>query len=317
MTGTRLVVEPCAVNALIVALIERGYVVVGPTMGDDAIVYEEITGSADLPVGWQDEQAPGHYRLTRRKDAALFAYTVGPHGWKRFLYPSEQRLWRMTRDLDGFHYQPEPAPPRYALFGVRACELRALDLLDRALGHGGDDSADQATTADPLYRQRRSQAFIVAVNCTRSGGTCFCAAQGDGPACRSGFDLALTELIDEQRHEFVLEIGSARGAELCADLAFDGARPAQEADCDRANERIAAAAAAQAQTPTGAFDPSGVREALRDHPDHPYWQTVADRCLACANCTLVCPTCFCTDLSDTADLSGEHAERWRSWGSCF
>ena len=48
-----------------------------------------------------------------------------------------------------------------------------------------------------------------------------------------------------------------------------------------------------------------------------YWAEIASRCLTCANCTMVCPTCFCTSVTDTTDLTGDHAERWQTWASCF
>ena len=86
------------------ALAARGYTVIGPTVRDQAIVYDEIAASADLPVGWTDEQEAGHYRLRRREDGALFGYTVGPHSWKRYQLPPELSLWSAKRD------EHDPAP---------------------------------------------------------------------------------------------------------------------------------------------------------------------------------------------------------------
>jgi sulfhydrogenase subunit beta (sulfur reductase) len=65
------------------------------------------------------------------------------------------------------------------------------------------------------------------------------------------------------------------------------------------------------------LETEGLASLLKSSPDHPRWDDVARRCLNCANCTLVCPTCFCTTVEDTTDLSGQHAERWRLWDSCF
>jgi ferredoxin len=65
------------------------------------------------------------------------------------------------------------------------------------------------------------------------------------------------------------------------------------------------------------LDTDGIRDLLFSNLEHPRWQQVADRCLSCANCTLVCPTCFCSSVSDVADLSGDHASRERQWASCF
>jgi Fe-S-cluster-containing hydrogenase component 2 len=65
------------------------------------------------------------------------------------------------------------------------------------------------------------------------------------------------------------------------------------------------------------IDTVGIKELLYSNYEHPRWDQVAARCLSCANCTMVCPTCFCTTVEDVTDLSGEHAERWRKWDSCF
>ncbi len=65
------------------------------------------------------------------------------------------------------------------------------------------------------------------------------------------------------------------------------------------------------------MDTSGIKELLYRNLDHPCWENVASRCLTCANCTMVCPTCFCAAVEDTTDLTGERAERWRRWDSCF
>ena len=61
----------------------------------------------------------------------------------------------------------------------------------------------------------------------------------------------------------------------------------------------------------------GIRELLYRNLEHPRWDEVAERCLTCGNCTMVCPTCFCTTVEDVTDLAGDEAERVRRWDSCF
>jgi ferredoxin len=65
------------------------------------------------------------------------------------------------------------------------------------------------------------------------------------------------------------------------------------------------------------LETAGIRELLLDNLEHPRWQTVAERCLSCANCTMVCPTCFCSSVEEVSDLTGDHVVRERSWASCF
>jgi ferredoxin len=299
------VIDRVAFDDLLGAIIRRGYTVLGPTVRDGAIVYDEVARSADLPIGWTDEQDGGHYRLRRRDDRALFGYAVGPHSWKAFQLPAEVRLWRATVDEHGGLTQiEEPRPParRYAFLGARSCELHAMGILDRVLlGGSHPDPADRARTAD---------VFVVAVQCGQAGGTCFCVSMGTGPVAERGFDLALTEVLQGAEHYFVVEVGSERGAEVLADVPH---RASEESERQAARERQARAAASMGRE----LDTGGIKELLYRNYDHPRWDEVAERCLTCGNCTMVCPTCFCTTVEDVTDLAGEHVERHQRWDSCF
>lgn len=301
--GARVLVSRDALQALLDALHARGFDVVGPTLRDGAIVYDRISRLADLPSGWTDRQEAGRYRLERRADAALFGYAVGPHSWKRFLHPPEERLWRATRQESGFAVQPEPPPPAaFAFIGVRACDLHAIAIQDRVFLGGAHQ--------DPSYAARRGGAFIVALNCGTAGGTCFCTSMGTGPRAAARFDLALTELIGEAGHAFLVEVGSVAGAELLASVP---SRPAGPEMLQAAEAVLARTAASMGRQ----MDTAGLKEMLQGNPEHPRWDEVATRCLACANCTMVCPTCFCTTVTDHTDLAGQEAERLRRWDSCF
>jgi Fe-S-cluster-containing hydrogenase component 2 len=61
----------------------------------------------------------------------------------------------------------------------------------------------------------------------------------------------------------------------------------------------------------------GIKELLYSSYDSEHWNRVAERCLSCTNCTMVCPTCFCSNVEDITDLKGGYTERWRVWDSCF
>jgi len=302
--GEATTIERGAFDGLLAAIAARGYEVIGPTVRDGAIVYDSIATSADLPVGWTDDQEGGSYRLRRRDDEALFGYVVGPQSWKRLLHPPELSLWRATRGSDGGLGIEDDAddPPAYAFVGVRSCELHAIAIQDRVMV-GGD-------YPDPFYAARRDGAFLVAVNCTVAGGTCFCVSMDTGPRAESGYDIALTEVIEGGRHYFLCEAGSERGAAV---LAAVEQAPAGAAEADAAAAGIANAAATQGRS----MDTAGIKELLYDNYEHPRWDEVSERCLTCGNCTMVCPTCFCTTVEDSTDLTGGEAERTRRWDSCF
>lgn len=287
-------------DSLIAALSDRGHEVIGPTVRDGAVDLLPIRGAGDLPRGIADEQEAGHYRLKPRTDGALFGFSNGPSSWKRYLHPPNARLWSADLGGEAPVFRSDADAPRRAMafLGVRACDLAAIAVLDTVLGE------------DEHYRARRRDLAIVAVDCGQAGATCFCASMETGPAARSGFDIALTELVGEGRHEFLARAATPLGEQLLAELPSRAPTDADFAD--------AAAAEARARAQMGrTLETNGLREDIAAAADSPRWQEVAGRCLTCGNCTMVCPTCFCTEMADTSDLSGNHAERWRSWESCF
>jgi ferredoxin len=285
---------------LIEVLIERGYRVVGPTLRDNAIVLAELSSADELPRGWGVETAPGHYRVRRRDDDAVFAHSAGPQSWKQFLHPPRQRLWSGGRDGAG-DAEPDESP-RYAFIGMRGCDLAAIGTLDRVLG--GSQHPDNSYTA------RRRQIFVVAVNCTEPGGVCFCASMGTGPAAGPGYDLSLTERLDGDAPTYLVDVGSSQGAEVLSAVPH---RAAADAEIDAARADVEAAAHRMGR----AMPNADLRDLLVRSRESPQWEEVASRCLTCGNCTMVCPTCFCTSTEDVSDLTGEHAERWQHWASCF
>jgi len=288
-----------AFPSLFDVLHRRGYTVIGPTIDQEAIVYDQVSSVDDLPVGWTDQQSAGKYRIERRDDDALFGYVVGPHSWKRFLFPPQATLSEATKMQDGWEFRtPQDDPPLYAFLGVRACDLAAMRVQDRVFLSG--------PYVDPVYQRRRTEALIIAVNCTQAASTCFCTSMATGPRCTSGFDIGLTELPEG----FVVEPATPAGVEIVADCKTEAATI----------EQLQAAQAARQQAVDQIerqMDTTDIRNLLLSNLEHPRWDDVAERCLSCTNCTMVCPTCFCNSVEEVSDLSGEHVERRRHWDSCF
>jgi ferredoxin len=317
------------VAALIAELRRRGYRVIAPVARDGALVLDEIRSGAELPWGLGAETGPGHYRLVERGDRMLFAGAVGPMPWKRFLRPPREKILDVDRESGaaagssdggkGGLRVTEPdahGEPPLAFLGVRPCDLRALTVLDRVMLAAGTRSA---------YAVRRSRSFIVAIECTESAETCFCVSASAsldtncGPgATLAGtpgaprYDLLLTEVDDGAGHRFLARSGSCRGAEVLARI------PHVAADVRTASAAgEAVARAAESQSRRRGLPAGDLRSLMAASVDAQHWSDIAQRCLTCGNCTLVCPTCFCTTTEDTTDLTGEHAERWNSWASCF
>ncbi len=286
-------------GVLIDLLREQGRTVIGPTVADGAVVYGEIRGVEDLPAGVGDAQSPGHYELVRHRDRRLFDYAVGPVSPKRWTFPPLVPLTVGRREGKAVTFEPAHTdPPSLAFLGVRACELAALGVQDRVFLGGPYTDED--------YRARRRAALVVAVNCTTSSATCFCTSMGTGPEARGGYDLVLTEL-DEG---FVLRAGSPEGADLVAHLPVRAADAGQTSRAAEAVDKVAAAMGDPVPT-------AGLHDRLLAQFDSPRWAKIAERCLSCANCTAVCPTCFCSSVTQRSDLEGDVSTSERVWDFCF
>ncbi len=302
--GTSRVLELAGLGQLIEALTTRGFEVYGPQVRNGVIGHDLLRSVDDLPLGVTDEQSGGSYRLIARHDGARFGYAVGPESWKSLLHPAKTKVWTMSRSSNGALSveMTEAEPPPRAFLGVKPCELAAIRKQDHVLL--------DAEHPDPSYRANRRDVFLVVVNCGSPAATCFCPSMGTGPGTGPGYDLALTELVDGETVRYVAEAGSELGRDVLVTVADES--PSQ---LDITN---AAAVVTEAERLiTRQLDTEGIKELLYDRLDSDHWEAVAERCLTCGNCTLACPTCFCTDLVDITDLTGEHSERWRVWDSCF
>jgi ferredoxin len=293
---------------LVSALLAAGYRAVGPVRRDGVIAYGDIATAEDMPTGCAVEQRAGAWRLDEGDGAQRFGWTPGADSWKRFVYPAHQEVLRIRR-RDGSWVTTRPAAPErpLALIGARDCEVRALDVLDRVML--------DPTHPDPRYAERRAGTFVVAVTCGVPAATCWCTSMGGGPLPEHGFDIRLTELDDADGHRLLAEAGSERGAVMLAGLP---AGAATEAD-HLAAERVVAQAVEQLPVRL----PGGELPVLLHGTGlHPQWMDVAERCLSCGNCTMVCPTCFCSTFDDATSLTSDgsgavETVRQQHWVSCF
>ncbi len=305
-------------QAIVDKLRELGYRTIGPQIAESAIVYDELESVSQMPIGWLDDQDGGTYRLHQLEDAdqeAYFDYVVGPHSLKNYVFPARDTILEGVR-ADGTWQLRACDPPqqRLAVIGPRSCDLHGLEIQDRVFLQGD--------FVDPNYQARRSNLFIAAVNCRRAAATCFCHSMRTGPAVSSGCDLALTELDDC----FVIEVGTELGGKVVTAAEWI---PCPMDDIQAATElpktlersmrrRSSNKEASDEQQPVGRkLETKDIHDLLMNNLEHPRWNEVAERCLACANCTMVCPTCFCSSVEEVPNLTGDHVFRQRSWASCF
>lgn len=299
-------------QSLIDLLRSEGFCVVGPTIDQQAILYDEITSVLQLPRGFSDSQSPALYQISKTPSGPAsqkyFHFNLGPHSWKKYLYPPHSIL-------PGEHSSQQPDEPNepstakpLAILGARACELAAIAIQDRVFLSGPFVDSD--------YALRRKDLLVIAVQCTTAANTCFCASMNTGPALPDpethpqSFDLALTELVLNDQHGFAIQAGSNRGQELLEKLDTTRATHEMLEMCDQSINHLAASM--NRSMPSG-----NLRDPLMARLNHPHWEDVAKRCLSCANCTMVCPTCFCSSVDEVHDLVDETIVRQRRWDSCF
>ncbi len=279
----------------------QGYEVLAPRLENGVVEAGPVTSLEELPAGVEEETEAGRYRLRfdgKEGTDLLFSHALTAMGWQRFLHPSSEPLWRAELRGGALEIQPLPAEaPRRALVGLRACDLAAISIQDRVLAQN-----------DPRYARRRENLFLVAVNCGRAAATCFCHAMGTGPEVKQGHDLVLTELVGGGAHRFLVEAGSEAGAGMLQ--ALPGREPEAD-DWEEKRARIEAASRQRRRLPEDTGD------LLASSLDHPHWEKVGERCLACGNCTSVCPTCFCSRMVERTGLDGQQATHWRLRDSCF
>ncbi len=298
-----MVLEDKYLQGLFDCLKRRQYRLLGPTLNHSAIVYDDIETADDIPRGYTDQQSAGRYRLLNKHTLTRFDYVVGQHSWKKYLFPPEKTLFVTHRKPGGFEIcETKEASAPMAFIGVRPCELAAIGILDKIMLEG--------PYQDIYYKNKRDNLFIVAVNCTRPSGTCFCASMNTGPKAESGFDLALTEIQDNNQHYYLVECGSEKGQKVLKELPVKKASGAQ---IERGHNIFLEALKKMGRK----LDKDNLKDILVNNFENPRWDITAERCLGCGNCTLVCPTCFCTNIKDITELDGRTAYRLQEWDSCF
>jgi sulfhydrogenase subunit beta (sulfur reductase) len=290
-------------SQLFTALKSNGYMLIAPTLRDGAIVYDKVESAEELPIGWTDQQGPGLYKLQKETKGKYFGYHCTPQSWKRFLYPPRRTMFHAKKNGKTYEiWKSQDEQIKYAFIGVRPCELNAINIQDLVFAsekYGDED-----------YKLRRKGLFVVTVNCTEAGENCFCSSMATGPKARGNYDIALTEVAGKGEHYFLMEAGTEIGETIANQTDF------QEATEQEVNEAIKLIRHAENKMKKF-VDISNLPKILSSNLEHPRWDDITKKCLSCGNCTMVCPTCFCSTVEDLTDLTGNEAERVREWDSCF
>ena len=198
---------------------------------------------------------------------------------------------------------PDAQPPPTVLVGLRACDLRALEVLDKVLL--GEPFQDQG------YRSRREAATIISCDCVDCSDSCFCTSLGGAPFAQAGFDLNLTPLDGG----FLIEVAGDKGRRWLGDASLEEASPQLIQQRDRQREQMTRRLE-EANAPFG-VRLSGDKPPRLPEGEDPAWQRLAVACVECGACTNICPSCHCFYLYDQLLGEGGPFERVRTWDSCL
>ena len=297
------VIDLDGLHALVGVLRDRGYCVVGPTRRDGAIVYEELASpTSSRPAGprCRRPRPTGSSAARTRRGSDIRS---GLHSWKRWLLPARMRLWQARRATTAGR-----SSSRSRLRTGRSlssASARAISMRSRP-----GQCVPRGCVRRARLRCAPGEAFLVAVNCGIPGGTCFCTSMGTGPRAESGFDLRPDRDLVRRRHRFVVETGASAARRSLADLWPPAAT-------EETSRRPSASRTMRSRRWAAHVESFDLRGLLARNVDNPRWAATAERCLTCGNCTMVCPTCFCTSVDDVNVLATGAAERWRRWDSCY
>jgi sulfhydrogenase subunit beta (sulfur reductase) len=250
-----------------------------------------VVGPVDYNGGFAfgDISAPDDLRME-------YTTTILPP--KKYLLPPREVLLKFNRS-NGSQVEPPPAPEPTVILGVHTCDVHAIQLLDKVFSTGH---------VDPNYVARRVNTLIVSVEClSPCDENSFCKSMGTLSA-EDGYDLHLTDLGDS----YAVDVGTTAGEDLLAKYATS--QDASPEDIKRLNAVISEK---WPKFPYKLeFDVGDLPSILGLSMKSPLWEELGERCLACAACTNVCPTCFCFDVKDEVELDLKSGQRLRGWDSC-
>lgn len=270
-----------------------------------ALILERLLNLGYTVYGTVNEKGAGVFRPLNDINEFSLRCTGGTLPPKYIWYRPFETLFvhdRKTGNIDA-----DFSPVKHAVFGIRPCDVHALIALDEVFLGGSH--------IDPYYWSRRVDLIIVAFNCVEAGDTCFCSSMGTGPGLKHDYDLLITELEGKNdstsfSERYLLEVGSSTGGKLVQGL--EGEEVKKE-DYEEKDLRLEEAARSSRIT----LNTDSLPEIMQAGYKHPYWEEVTAKCFACANCTSVCPTCYCADIFDETDFSLRETRRIRRWSWCF
>ncbi|MGN0468025.1 MAG: 4Fe-4S dicluster domain-containing protein [Acutalibacteraceae bacterium] len=218
---------------------------------------------------------------------------------KDLFFPQSENIVSFTRENTKITVEPKELPSeRTVLFGVRACDAKSFDVLDKVF---------MSEPADSFYTARRTNGVVITTACSQPEETCFCSTFGIDPA-NPGADVQTWFVGEKLYWEALSEKGKQLTEEISA-LLCDA--DASEVESEKANICDIMKKLPLSGLSLEKFGAGKTKELF----DAPEWEKLSQSCLGCGACTFVCPTCQCYDIRDYD--TGHGVKRYRCWDSCM
>ena len=273
------IAEKTELKALFDMLAEKN-AVVGPVRtgkdrnGAPLFAFEQVADFSKLDLGYTTTRLPAkRYFLPFREDLATFKIAGGD--------------W--TKAIDYHIDRP------YVFFGLHACDINALNKLDKVLMG--------SVYPMPYYAAKRKNMFIIGIDC-KPQPFCFCRSMGADTVLH-GFDLFLTDMGDK----YFVEILSAEAYEISKELKTETPKESDHLQYMRT-------VAEKNKKFTARVDTTDLTKILDMEFQSPVWKQWGDKCLGCGTCANVCPTCYCYGVEETVDVGLRKARKTKSLYSC-
>ena len=186
----------------------------------------------------------------------------------------------------------------FVVFGVRACDVKSFEILDRVF---------LSEPVDSFYASRREKGVIVSLACGKPAETCFCSAFGIDPATPAGDVTAWKTETD-----LYLKANTEKGEKLMSQL--EGLTKDSDEKAVEEQKKAITEIVKKLPLQNLPLDKFG-KGKTKEYFDSPEWDELSSHCLGCGTCTFVCPTCQCYDVKDFN--TGREVKRFRCWDSCM
>jgi len=256
--------------------LEKDYAIVGPRRKADKYVFDYIDDPAELALD--------------------YTTTILPP--KKLFFPPREPLYRYEKvgSEVNLHDLSERWDKKRVLFGVHPCDLNGLLILDGVFND---------KFKDPLYLHRRKNTLIICIMCENPTEYCFCDAMGTGPTIEDGYDLLMTDIGDR----YYFEPGSRAGRGILKGALFKNAT--------KKDEKKKEAKVLEIKNKLHSdFSVDGLDGDMKGKFWSRFWDAHTKKCVLCGACNFTCPTCYCFDVVDETNFTGEKGERVRIWDSC-